>query len=570
MSVQKYVGARYVPKFSDVNGGVWDNTYSYESLTIVRYGNDYYTSKIPVPVGIAITDVTYWVKTGEYNGAISDLQDQIDSLDAIVNAMDLATGNGLGMNQIDSPLKYDPNGIGLTGDASVPYMQGGCYNPDRNSYVIAFISGDESKGMLVEVSTDLSTVIQRKSFTSGELRHANDMCYNPNTNRYYVAGYGENDPTFNGLIEINATDLSLVRVITLQPSLNINTIGKICYDKDNDVYYGLTNDDIYTYDASFNLIKTQPYEWVSFAGKENLFASIANNFFQSIECIDGKIAGIYTIENTGTWGCTIVMYNLDGTIFSTYPVELRVLSEIEFITKYNDGSIKLVGRSPYFLYQTEIFLQDKPVNMNGSGPFNSPVVLSGVSDINDVTIAGSYVVSSSVGVSNCAFDGAHLMYVINGYAGLMQVAFKLQGTLAIAYRFLNLNGTWRSWKSAPDVLKKGTTRSISCGMVGWTSANKKEIAAIIPIPEIDTIPLTDITVNSFMIYGGTCDSGADTPPFSANSTINVDQTTCTCSLIAMRGENHVQISIKKIDNSDIVKTAGTPITGLFSMSITVA
>lgn len=80
MSVREYVGARYVPKFSDVNGGVWANTYSYEPLTIVKYGTDFYTSKIPVPVGVSISDDTYWVKTGDYNGAIISLQNEIDEL----------------------------------------------------------------------------------------------------------------------------------------------------------------------------------------------------------------------------------------------------------------------------------------------------------------------------------------------------------------------------------------------------------------------------------------------------------------------------------------------------------
>jgi len=81
MAVRQYIGARYVPKFSDVNDGVWDNSYSYEALTIVKHGNDYYTSKIPVPVGIDITNTQYWVKTGDYNGAIALLNTQIQALE---------------------------------------------------------------------------------------------------------------------------------------------------------------------------------------------------------------------------------------------------------------------------------------------------------------------------------------------------------------------------------------------------------------------------------------------------------------------------------------------------------
>ena len=81
MSVRQYIGARYVPRFSDVNGGVWSNVYSYEPLTIVKNGNDYYTSKKSVPVGIQITNTEYWTKTGDYNGAISGLDTRVTALE---------------------------------------------------------------------------------------------------------------------------------------------------------------------------------------------------------------------------------------------------------------------------------------------------------------------------------------------------------------------------------------------------------------------------------------------------------------------------------------------------------
>lgn len=79
MGVTSYVGARYVPKFSELNNGVWDPAYSYESLIIVKHGNDFFTSKKIVPVGVNILDSDYWVKTGDYNGAIASLDQKIDN-----------------------------------------------------------------------------------------------------------------------------------------------------------------------------------------------------------------------------------------------------------------------------------------------------------------------------------------------------------------------------------------------------------------------------------------------------------------------------------------------------------
>lgn len=85
--MRQYIGARYVPRFSEVNNGVWSNVYSYEPLTIVKNGNDYYTSKQSVPVGVAITNTDYWIKTGDYNGAIASLQSDIDALEASFDAI---------------------------------------------------------------------------------------------------------------------------------------------------------------------------------------------------------------------------------------------------------------------------------------------------------------------------------------------------------------------------------------------------------------------------------------------------------------------------------------------------
>lgn len=87
MGTRQYIGARYVPRFSNVNNGIWSNVYTYEPLTIVKNGNDYYTSKKEVPTGIAITNTEYWVLTGNYNGAISEIHNEIDVINGSILTM---------------------------------------------------------------------------------------------------------------------------------------------------------------------------------------------------------------------------------------------------------------------------------------------------------------------------------------------------------------------------------------------------------------------------------------------------------------------------------------------------
>ena len=49
---RQYVGARYVPKIM----GEWDKALQYEALSIVTYKGNSFTSKIPVPNNIEITN----------------------------------------------------------------------------------------------------------------------------------------------------------------------------------------------------------------------------------------------------------------------------------------------------------------------------------------------------------------------------------------------------------------------------------------------------------------------------------------------------------------------------------
>lgn len=70
MATNRYIGARYVPIFA----GEWDNTKSYESLSIVSYQGDSYTSKGVVPVGVEITNTAYWVKTANFNQQLAHME----------------------------------------------------------------------------------------------------------------------------------------------------------------------------------------------------------------------------------------------------------------------------------------------------------------------------------------------------------------------------------------------------------------------------------------------------------------------------------------------------------------
>lgn len=74
MSTRQYIGARYVPKFSEPI--VWDKRRGYEALEIVTYLGTSYTSKKPVPAGTEIDNEEYWVVTGNYNAQVEQYRQE--------------------------------------------------------------------------------------------------------------------------------------------------------------------------------------------------------------------------------------------------------------------------------------------------------------------------------------------------------------------------------------------------------------------------------------------------------------------------------------------------------------
>lgn len=70
-----YKGARYVPKIM----GQWDANVNYEPLSIVINQGNSYTSAQYVPAGVPLSNNgPYWFQTGNFNGQISALGEQVE------------------------------------------------------------------------------------------------------------------------------------------------------------------------------------------------------------------------------------------------------------------------------------------------------------------------------------------------------------------------------------------------------------------------------------------------------------------------------------------------------------
>lgn len=78
---RQYVGARYVPKIM----GEWNKALQYEALSIVTYLGNSFTSKVPVPANIDISNKSYWVNTGNYNAQVEAYKQNVAQLESDLN-----------------------------------------------------------------------------------------------------------------------------------------------------------------------------------------------------------------------------------------------------------------------------------------------------------------------------------------------------------------------------------------------------------------------------------------------------------------------------------------------------
>lgn len=88
-----YIGARYVPIFSDPIE--WDKAKSYEPLTIVTYQGDSYTSKTFVPAQTEITNTEFWVRTGSYNAQVEQYRKEVQEFVTKMDDLEESVNNSL-------------------------------------------------------------------------------------------------------------------------------------------------------------------------------------------------------------------------------------------------------------------------------------------------------------------------------------------------------------------------------------------------------------------------------------------------------------------------------------------
>ena len=119
MTTRQYIGARYVPIFGrkDEESMEWDNSKTYEPLTIVLHEGNSYTSRQFVPVGIDIKNEDFWALTGNYNAQVEAYRKETQNAHTLAQNAHTLAQNALTLAQTNE------TNILLKADAATTYSK---------------------------------------------------------------------------------------------------------------------------------------------------------------------------------------------------------------------------------------------------------------------------------------------------------------------------------------------------------------------------------------------------------------------------------------------------------------
>ena len=237
MTVREYVGARYVPLYI----GDWDNTVTYEPLSIVTYQGNSYTSRQYVPSGIDINNTQYWICSGNYNAQVEAYRQEVVSVSNYVSTLETTVGDnssGLVHDVAELQTTVGDNSSGLVHDVdalelSVPRLE---LDIERQKML---------NGILSKCGRDFEIVdrfiIDRGD--GGEGYHTdrissvqNGICFIQNNTRYYAQFILYDDDSYNDLYIRNLdshTTVSRLQDVTNYHDPSLTYIGGYLYCVDD-------------------------------------------------------------------------------------------------------------------------------------------------------------------------------------------------------------------------------------------------------------------------------------------------------------------------------------------------
>lgn len=380
MSVREYIGARYVPIFV----GTWDNTQSYEPLSIVQYQGNSYTSRQYVPAGVAIANDAYWAETGNFNAQIEAYRQEVMQYDERISEntvnLEALTGTvseleadfGDFKTETDRAIDIDKSAIfPAVTDGWFTIYSGRFYEGNGTDILrpftpagLAMVGNDLIYSVLVNtVSNNVdiyecnrvsNTVTLYKSNVF--MGHCNTMTYSPISNRFYVmpgqSNLGDGDTQFHNVIFVYDRSFGNMQRYTAP-----GTVGCISFDHATQKLVYANNETGAIYDINESTMEFTRRD-VTFPNRNVVHQTIEGSYiFQG-----GAIYNDFYVVPIGWNGLNdpnlIAVYDLkEGKYLKSYLyprcTDIFPLGELEDCAFDERGMLYLSGGNPFMLNNNE-------------------------------------------------------------------------------------------------------------------------------------------------------------------------------------------------------------------------
>ena len=381
----------------------------------------------------------------------------------------------------------------ICGDAN-HYLQGGTFVSSTGHFVVAFapISGSGATStILVELDTDFATVIKRVSSTN--YGHANDLTYNPNTDKIYVSSTGQSSGSTyeRKVLVVNASTLAIESGIAFT-----NLVSAISYDLINNVYYTVESVDdtrkVFKYDANFNLLENIG---------DAFLIDPARQVGQCSVCYNGRFYYV-TVSNYRNHTVWINTFGSDANIWQ---IDNFAYYEPEILLEYGNSLYLFSIKSNTYIYIDRIGTQRTIYDRTEEYYLRGTLLITGA-DLNDVTNTGRYYMTEASAstivngpytiMRQFSMDVLHI-----GYDGLCQII-----TVNNRTQFIRTfsNNTWTEWASLRSG-RKYVGKTINTGnyyTAGFVTVAGRSIRFSIPMEIERDVNTASITGGSIRLLQG--------------------------------------------------------------------
>lgn len=385
-------------------------------------------------------------------------------------------------------------------------LRGACYDPINDRIIVAYATSYEDENdstdlVLTAYTTDFEPVSGMSKVITGAGQGAG-ICYNPATNKIYVACQNGGHSSDIGLVNPDTLALSSWQALT--PSTQ--AARGIMYDEENGIYYvtragqdGYTN---VAYDSAFNPLgedfytrEDQVKEAAGISASDALVAEQAVVYGQQILQLFSGPGAAYIAQYDYANHCLKKAYRIASNHLTGDEPKALVNAggKIYMLTDIaNTAGQRYVSVSELMF--------DSRLDGQSKNTMTDAKVLDG-DDLNEVLTVGRYVaptVTAATNLTNAPTTQAFVMWVLPvpfTKESRAQIVMTYHGDIFVRSYVAHVS-IWYGWRQLAETPRKGATKTGVWNGAGYVTATGTEVRFTIPYPmptASDSMPSVTVT-----------------------------------------------------------------------------